>query len=68
LAAGLAADQHPSDGSVAGQPPARLRVQRPRPTSVPTQRSRPAEEAVQVDGHQQLRSHPASQREPPTFQ
>jgi hypothetical protein len=57
-AGGLAADQDPGDGAVAGQPPARLRRQRPDRAGLPTHRPRVAEEAFQVDGHRQLGPHP----------
>jgi hypothetical protein len=45
----VAGDQDPGDRPVTGQPPARLRVQRPAPTSLPTHPTR-TEEAGQVDG------------------
>jgi hypothetical protein len=55
---GLAGDQHSGHRGVAGQPLARLRAQRPRPAAIATDRPRPAQQAVQVDGDQQLGPHP----------
>ena len=68
VAGGVAGDQDPGDRPVAGQPPTRLRRQRPHPPSITPQPSRAAQEAVQVHRHQQLRPHPTRLGEPPAFQ
>ena len=59
----VAGDQHPGHGTVAGQPPAGLGVQRPGPTGLPTQPIG-AEEAVQVHGDQQLGPDPTALGQP----
>jgi hypothetical protein len=70
---GVAADHHPGDGGVAGQPPAGLGFQGAGPADVPTQPAQPtlhalaaveavqtveAVQAVQVDEHAQLGPDP----------
>jgi hypothetical protein len=61
-------DQHPGHRTVTGQPPARLRVQRSRPATITTDGTRTAEEAVQVDGDQQLGPHSTGLGESPALQ
>jgi hypothetical protein len=58
VSGGVAGDQHPGHRAVAGQPPTRHRLQRPRPADLTPHRSRAAEEAVQVHGHRQLGPDP----------
>ena len=55
---GVAGDQDPGDGTITGQPPARLGTQRPCPASITAQGARPVQQAVQVHGDQQLGPDP----------
>ena len=59
----LAADHHPGDRRVAGQPPARLRFQRPGPAHLPTQPTRVPGQALEVDDDAQLGPDPAGDGE-----
>ena len=71
LVGGVAGDQDPGDRGVAGQPPAGLGVQRPGPAGLPAQPTGVAgvaEEAVQVDGDQQLGADPTALGEPAALQ
>ena len=64
----VAGDQDPGHGAVAGQPPARLGVQRSGPPELASRALGVAPEAVEVDGHQQLGANPTGLRELPGFQ
>ena len=64
----VAGDQDPGDRPITGQPPAGLGVQRPGPTGLTAHPTRVAEEAVQVDRHQQLGPHPTGLGELAGFQ
>ena len=64
---GVAGDQDPGDRTVTGQPPTRLRWQRPHPTSITPQARVAAQQAVQVHGDQQLGPHPTRLGQPTTF-
>jgi hypothetical protein len=61
---GVAGDQDPGDGAVAGQPLTGLQLQRDRAAGVATHAAGGAEEAVQVHGDQQLGAHPTRLGEP----
>jgi hypothetical protein len=68
LVVGVAGDQNPGDGTVAGQPLAGLGIQRSGPAGLTPERSRAAEEAVQVHGDGQLRADPTGLGESACFQ
>ena len=68
LAGGVAADQDPGHRPVTGQAPARLGGQRPHPASLSTHRPGLADQAVQIDGDQQLGPDPTGLGQPAPFQ
>ena len=65
---GVAGDQDPGDRAVAGQPPARLGVQREAVAALAAQAGVVAEEAVQVHGDRQLGPNPTRLGQPAAFQ
>ena len=64
----VAGDYHPGHGAVTRQPPARLRAQGSSPAGFPSETARPPQQAVQIDGDQQLRADPTGRGQPTTFQ